>query len=451
MINSGAIIVKKGDWSYSFLQSWWNHADRRTHSEQTQFDLLYQSGASRYKDHIVILPPSAINSDPPSLTNYNEKHQVLHLMGENSVFRSRVFSSAWGELCAYARAKKQGVSPSPRMPHQLGISPAKFRQYSFDVYSIALAHSLSSYSERSRMGDILSFKLTHALFNDYMHFVDSSVHIHTTGTVTATATAGKNPIEILVDLMMKGEPTSHPSIPLPQNSLHLHHIIMELLVTNVNRMRDVGAANACQKEGFADFPDVLNLVAQAARAMTQNPLLTGAEKRKLANDALALVQELRGLRLEDHATLVDRYVSFVYLTLGFIEYSEGKLQAALPFLHKSIEINSDLANVFGGHVHSQLFPLLANIYAQLKNYKMAIEFFEKSLALAESRMGRIHSTVGDIYFNYGVALYEKEDYWAARRMLVKCTDIYSKQMTPLSDPAYSRCLNLLKIIKDKLL
>ncbi|KAJ1436071.1 hypothetical protein B484DRAFT_263397, partial [Ochromonadaceae sp. CCMP2298] len=109
LINSGSLVVRNSRWSRDFLRDWWTHADRRLHSDQEQFDLLYEhrrreawggrggsssggvggsgdggGGAQErerlFTENIVILPPDLLNSDPPAMTQQQPHNQVLHLM-----------------------------------------------------------------------------------------------------------------------------------------------------------------------------------------------------------------------------------------------------------------------------------------------------------------------------------------------------------------------------------
>jgi hypothetical protein len=85
-MNSGSILVRNSVWSRTFLEEWWTFADRRMYSDQEQFDMLYQhrsrssSQAVDLRKNAHILPPEAMNSDPPAMTNMRSHHQVLHLM-----------------------------------------------------------------------------------------------------------------------------------------------------------------------------------------------------------------------------------------------------------------------------------------------------------------------------------------------------------------------------------
>jgi hypothetical protein len=91
LINSGCIIVRNSRWSRTFLNEWWELADRRLYSDQEQFDLLFEkrrreairSGGikpSAFLDKVAILPPHRLNSDPPAMSKQRPGHQCLHLM-----------------------------------------------------------------------------------------------------------------------------------------------------------------------------------------------------------------------------------------------------------------------------------------------------------------------------------------------------------------------------------
>jgi len=78
LVNSGAIIVKNTDFSKMFLKEWWDFADRKYLSDQEQFDLLYKAKKEEYglAKRIALLPPDAINSDPPAMTKQLPRNQV---------------------------------------------------------------------------------------------------------------------------------------------------------------------------------------------------------------------------------------------------------------------------------------------------------------------------------------------------------------------------------------
>jgi hypothetical protein len=79
LINSGTVMVKNSAWSRRFLQDWWDFADRRLYSDQEQFDMLYKAQvlSGKISNRVAILPPDALNSDPPAMTQQKPNNQVV--------------------------------------------------------------------------------------------------------------------------------------------------------------------------------------------------------------------------------------------------------------------------------------------------------------------------------------------------------------------------------------
>ena len=78
LVNSGTVLVRNSDWARQFLSDWWTFADRKLHSDQEQFDMLYhaQKAERNFPKYISILPPDALNTDPPAMTKQLPFNQV---------------------------------------------------------------------------------------------------------------------------------------------------------------------------------------------------------------------------------------------------------------------------------------------------------------------------------------------------------------------------------------
>jgi len=78
LVNSGTVMIKNSNWARTFLSDWWTFADRRLHSDQEQFDMLYeaQKVSKKLEKYVAILPPDALNSDPPAMTKQKPHNQV---------------------------------------------------------------------------------------------------------------------------------------------------------------------------------------------------------------------------------------------------------------------------------------------------------------------------------------------------------------------------------------
>lgn len=78
LVNSGTVMVRNTRWARQFLSDWWSFGPRKMYSDQEQFDLLYESRRAEMMKNIAILPPDALNSDPPAMTKQKPHNQVPH-------------------------------------------------------------------------------------------------------------------------------------------------------------------------------------------------------------------------------------------------------------------------------------------------------------------------------------------------------------------------------------
>jgi len=180
--NTGCFIVKNTPWSINFLSAWWNRFDRSQAHDQIYFDVLYKSllleqqqqqkqerfdaiDDTDLKKHIVILPPTALNSLPPAVELQQEKDAVLHLMGESTSLRQRAFKEAFVEVCrAWSRYEdeeeeeegkeenkgKETSSSSSLLKPQLGLTQPVLLHMALQTTGDSLDASLQDVSARTR-------------------------------------------------------------------------------------------------------------------------------------------------------------------------------------------------------------------------------------------------------------------------------------------------------------
>ena len=99
-MNSGSILVKNTAWARNFLLDWWYFGDHAHYTDQTQFDMLYESRSQELKKRIQFLYPDTLNSDHlPSITHVSSR-VVLHLMGTKASIREEIFREAVHRLCS---------------------------------------------------------------------------------------------------------------------------------------------------------------------------------------------------------------------------------------------------------------------------------------------------------------------------------------------------------------
>lgn len=118
LINTGLFIFRNSKWSREFLNNWWILADGRRDilCDQDAFDLLYLEylrNDPSTKKKIKILPIDKLNSNPPAWKYQLESNQILHLMGESSLYRASTFRRGFQSIC---RARSGGI-----LANQLGL------------------------------------------------------------------------------------------------------------------------------------------------------------------------------------------------------------------------------------------------------------------------------------------------------------------------------------------
>lgn len=102
LMNSGLLIIRNSKFITTWLlPEWWRHTQRHLYSDQEAFNMLYDKFkvTKNLETKIILVKPDALNSDPPAAVRQQDHNQVLHLMGNLDIYRTRVFSSAFREIC----------------------------------------------------------------------------------------------------------------------------------------------------------------------------------------------------------------------------------------------------------------------------------------------------------------------------------------------------------------
>ena len=118
LANTGLMIFRNSDFSKWLLREWWGFANRVYVNDQDQFDLFY----AHYKEQmqldkrVIVMPPDALNSEPPASVFQRDYNQILHMISENTLFRIKTFSTAWLEVCRVVKQQSQELSASATAP-----------------------------------------------------------------------------------------------------------------------------------------------------------------------------------------------------------------------------------------------------------------------------------------------------------------------------------------------
>ena len=114
-INSGTMLVRASDWSRRFFDAWWSHADAAIGApDQWTFDALWRDDVLgvRSDGRAAIVPATSFNSEPPFYETFRGGAQqpVVHLMGDATLVRRRIFDRMAAALCAAAQKHTGGAA-----------------------------------------------------------------------------------------------------------------------------------------------------------------------------------------------------------------------------------------------------------------------------------------------------------------------------------------------------
>lgn len=140
--NTGCFIVKNSAWSRAFLSTWWTSFDKTQGHDQTFFDRLYKSLPPTERSHIAILPVNALNSMPPPMLLQSPEDGVLHLMGESTELRKRVFAAGLAHVCEHDTYRNNS---------QLGLTQPVLLEMALETWHDKLQTSLVALDEAVTM------------------------------------------------------------------------------------------------------------------------------------------------------------------------------------------------------------------------------------------------------------------------------------------------------------
>ena len=177
LMNSGAVVVRNSEWSRKFLKAWWEYGDRNLFSDQEQFDLLYKAHVLDWdlEKYVAVLPPDALNSDPPAMTQQKPHNQVLHLMGEHTAFRVKVFSSGFKELCRHMQAAAAPRPASAAVKPQLTMTRDNLWKWTIEEYSVEAKRLMAEYAPGAEQG-VHTLKASRRLSNSVHHYAHAMEH-----------------------------------------------------------------------------------------------------------------------------------------------------------------------------------------------------------------------------------------------------------------------------------
>lgn len=379
LINSGSILVKNSKWARKFLHDWWNFADRKYYSDQEQFDMLYNKykNKNKYDRNIVILRPDGINSDPPAMTLQRSYNQMLHLMGEHDHYRTKVFSSAFHEICRHYHTN----SSFSRLAQQLSISRDNLLRWTVEEYSKEYENLVYEYSIHARNGENTLTK-SRKLSNSAHHYAHALMYTQTEHDMNKS------------------------------NEIRLR--VFELLKANVESRRNL-SVNLNSNKIEPDWPEHLKVVAEAGQNICSIGLYS--DKIRCTKEVMTILQEIILVCHIEQRDSVMLMLSHMNRETGMIELSVQNYTEALAYFELDLVISRKVSFKFGAHVLITPLSLVANVLAMFNHYQKAYKLFAEAVELIENYAGQNHHSLRQPLVNYGIALVTNKEYVKAKPIL----------------------------------
>jgi tetratricopeptide (TPR) repeat protein len=416
LVNSGTVMVRNTRWGRQFLADWWDFGARKLFSDQEQFDLLYESRRTEMQQHIAILPPDALNSDPPAMTKQKPHNQILHLMGEHTHYRMKAFGSAYKEICRKVSDEKNHISISSPLALQLTNTIENLHLWTIESYYEEMTERMKEYKLFMRQG-LNDIKKSRLLANAVHHYAHAIEH--------------------------RGLPGDEEL----SNSLRNETFL--ILYENLNHRRLLNKEHI-EKKGnvMSDWPETMKCVCEAGQHMVGRG--TSEQKKAVGGVVMDLLHELINFCHHLQRPAVMHMIAALYMDIGLIDYYDQKINEALINLEKSFQLTSKLAESSGNHILVSPMSILANCYAQLENYEKAFSFYQKSIEITEKHLGIDHESLAEILLNYGTAKSLSGSRREARKLFGRCIEIYSKNGYGDSSYGYQRALQYYNTIGPEL-
>jgi tetratricopeptide (TPR) repeat protein len=414
LVNSGTVMVRNTRWGRQFLADWWDFGARKLFSDQEQFDLLYESRRAEMQQHIAILPPDALNSDPPAMTKQKPHNQVLHLMGEHTHYRMKAFGSAFKEICRKVSDVEKKVKPSAPLAPQLTNTVDNLHLWTIESYYEEMTERMKNYKVLMKEG-LNDIKKSRLLANAVHHYAHAVEHRGSPGD-EELATSLRNETFLV----------------LYENLNHRRKLNKEHLETNGTML--------------FDWPESMKCVCQAGEQIVGRG--TSDEKKAVGKLVMDLLDELVNLCHPLQRPAVMHKIAAMYMYIGLIDYYDLKVTDALVNLEKSLQMNSELAESSGNHILVRPMTFIANSYSQLQEYEKAFPFYQQSIDITERHLGVDHESLGEILLNYAAAKLISGSHGEGKILLGRCFEIYTKHDYPKSHPAFQKALRLYHSIQQ---
>jgi len=355
------------------------------------------------------------------MTQQKPHNQVLHLMGEHTPYRVKVFSSGFKELCRHmgsggklSKKSKKRQSTAALAP-QLTMTRDNLWKWTIDEYSIEAQRLMSEYAEGAEKG-LHTLKASRKLSNSVHHYAHALEHKQ----VPAETTKAKQ----------------------------LRKDSYALLRKNLNNRRKINEQHV-REHGrvLTEWPELLKIVTEAGQNIVQ--VGTVAERKRLAKEVLEIMNEMINACHPDQQRAVMHMFAAFQTEIGMIYLNEDDLENALEAFQLGLQYSRDLAKLSGDHILISPLTMVANILCELKRFSHAYAMCAEAMRLAEKTLGPQHESMAQHLLNAGIAFVQSGRFEAAEPLLKRAIHLCQINGVPDSDVIPERSKQFLDYAQRK--
>jgi tetratricopeptide (TPR) repeat protein len=153
-IATSFFMLRNNARTLEFLDDWLRQGRglEMSFEDAVAFSKLVDGDEEEYESIIKIIPADSLNTVYPASNNFKPHNQVLNLVEEHELFRRRVFSEAFHEICRADASHRAGVDPIEILPHQLNLNVQNLSSMGMSVYAKMFDEEMAQYSIYSAEG-----------------------------------------------------------------------------------------------------------------------------------------------------------------------------------------------------------------------------------------------------------------------------------------------------------
>ena len=421
MINSGSVLVRNTAWSRDFLNKWWNYADRRLYSDQEQFDMLYNSlkgGDGALDRYIKILPPDAINTDPPAMTNLKKSNQVLHLMGEHTLFRKTVFGYAFETICNASNINNNDnnnwKSMMKLIPTQFGLSSQMLLDWTLNTYGPETNERMNNFKHKINTGGS-SLREARYLSNAVHHYAHALTHRGLSEDLNIAISIRNETYNILLE------------------NIKVMRSLNDLYLKNNGRVLE-------------DWPELLKNAVEAGSNVMHSNEISIQYRHEIAQSMEVLFDEMLHICHKEQRPAVLTMKAHFIIEVGHLYRLQELYNDALKYYEDGLNLSKQLIPIMGEHIIVESLSFVATMLATLKREKEALPLFDSVISIATKSLGTLHYSVAQHMVNAGIAKIQLGMNHEAQLQLEKAIDILKIHGLE-NDFVYQRALESLDTIQ----